>query len=194
MTAARQQRKRPFLTHLVLAIALGSGIFAPWTLKAATDIQLAVNPDTGRAISGFDPVAYFTDGKAIRQARYSIEQGRGGLVLQQRGNRGVFALHSRSIRRGSGGYDPVAIGRDRSVPGHPPVLGRRRPALYLFEQTRLALLTEPGGIIAAAERKMARAGPQSGAVSRRQFLTAAAFPGSPQAMNAGTRKFSAARP
>jgi hypothetical protein len=36
-------------------------------------------------------------------------------------------------------------------------------------QTRLALLADPGGIIAAAERKMARAGPQSGAVSRRQF-------------------------
>ena len=56
----------------MLAIALGGGIFAPWTLKAAIDNQLAVNPDTGRAISGFDPVAYFTDGKAIREAKYSI--------------------------------------------------------------------------------------------------------------------------
>jgi hypothetical protein len=36
---------------------MGGGIFAPWTLKAATDNQLAVNPDTGLAISGFDPVA-----------------------------------------------------------------------------------------------------------------------------------------
>lgn len=65
MTAARQQRKRPFLMGLALFIALGAGIFAPQTINAATDGQLTVNPDTGLAISGFDPVSYFTDGKAL---------------------------------------------------------------------------------------------------------------------------------
>lgn len=63
MTAARQQRKRPFLMGLALFIALGAGIFAPRAINAATDNQLTVNPDNGLAISGFDPVSYFTDGK-----------------------------------------------------------------------------------------------------------------------------------
>jgi len=156
MTAARQQRKRPFLTRLVLAIALGGGIFAPWALRAATDNQLAVNPDTGLAISGFDPVAYFTDGKAMF-GRPDIELNKDGAVwrFSNEGNRGAFALHPEVYTPRFGGYDPVAIGRERSVPGHPlfwVVVGQR---LYLFysEQTRLAFLADPGRIIAAAERK-----------------------------------------
>jgi hypothetical protein len=50
---------------LALFIALEAGIFAPQAINAATDSQLTVNPDTGLAISGFDPVSYFTDGKAM---------------------------------------------------------------------------------------------------------------------------------
>jgi hypothetical protein len=49
----------------------------------------------------------------------------------------------------------VAIGRDRSVPGHPlfwSVIGQR---LYLFysEKSRAAFLADPGRIIDTAERK-----------------------------------------
>jgi hypothetical protein len=56
-----------------------------------------------------------------------------------------------------GGYDPVAIGRGRSVPGHPliwVVVGQRL-YLYLFysEQTRASFLADPGRIIDTAERK-----------------------------------------
>jgi len=42
---------------LALFISLGAGIFAPQAINAATDGQLTVNPDTGLAISGFDPVS-----------------------------------------------------------------------------------------------------------------------------------------
>lgn len=44
---------------LALFIALEVGIFAPRAINAATDSQLTVNPETGLAISGFDPVFYF---------------------------------------------------------------------------------------------------------------------------------------
>ena len=63
MTAARQERKRPLLARLLTAMALAVGIFALLALRAATDNQLAVNG--GLALSGFDPVAYFTEGKAL---------------------------------------------------------------------------------------------------------------------------------
>jgi YHS domain-containing protein len=156
MTAARQQRKHPFFISLAFAVALGCGLFAPWTLKAATDLQLAVNPDTGLAISGFDPVAYFTEGKAMF-GKPDIELNKNGTVwrFSNEGNRGAFELHPEIYSPRFGGYDPVAIGRDRSVPGHPlfwAVVGQR---LYFFysEKTRLAFLAEPGRVIATAERK-----------------------------------------
>lgn len=155
MTAARQQRKPP-IGFRVLLVALSIGIFAPGILRAATDNQLAVNPETGLAISGFDPVAYFTDGKAIF-GRPEIELKLDGVVwrFNNEGNRGAFAGHPEVYAPRFGGYDPVAIGNDRSVPGHPlfwVVVGQR---LYLFysEKTRAAFLADPGRIIDTAERK-----------------------------------------
>jgi hypothetical protein len=137
-------------------VALSIGIFAPGILRAATDNQLAVNPETGLAISGFDPVAYFTDGKAIF-GRPEIELKLDGVVwrFNNEGNRGAFAGHPEVYAPRFGGYDPVAIGNDRSVPGHPlfwVVVGQR---LYLFysEKTRAAFLADPGRIIDTAERK-----------------------------------------
>jgi len=156
MTAARQQRKRPFFIGLALVFALEAGIFAPRALKAATDNQLAVNPETGIAISGFDPVAYFTDGKAVF-GRPDIEINKEGVVwrFSNEGNRGAFELHPEIYAPRFGGYDPVAVGRERSVRGHPlfwAVVGQR---LYFFysEKTRLAFLADAGRIIATAERK-----------------------------------------
>jgi YHS domain-containing protein len=141
---------------MALVIALGTGIFAPRALPAATDNQLAVNPETGLAISGFDPVAYFTDGKAMF-GRPDIELNKEGVVwrFSNEGNRGAFEVHPEVYAPRFGGYDPVAIGRDRSVRGHPlfwTVVGQR---LYFFysEKTRQAFLADPGRIIATAERK-----------------------------------------
>jgi YHS domain-containing protein len=141
---------------VALAIAWGGGIFACWAAGAATDNQLAVNTNTGIAISGFDPVAYFTDGKAMF-GRPDIELNKDGAVwrFSNEGNRDAFNLHPEVYAPRFGGYDPVAIGRDRSVPGHPlfwVVLGQR---LYFFysEKTRLDFLADPGRIVATAERK-----------------------------------------
>lgn len=132
------------------------GIFAPWALRAATDNQLAVNRDTGLAISGFDPVAYFTDSKA-EFGRPEFELNLDGVVWRftNEGNRGAFAAHPEVYAPRFGGYDPVAISSGRSVPGHPliwVVVGQR---LYLFysEKARTAFLADAGRIIDAAERK-----------------------------------------
>ncbi|HZP68311.1 MAG TPA: YHS domain-containing (seleno)protein [Pseudolabrys sp.] len=135
---------------------MAGGISAPRALRAATENQLAVNPATGLAISGFDPVAYFTDGKALF-GRPDIELNKDGVVwrFSNEGNRGAFESHPEVYAPRFGGYDPVAIGRDRSVRGHPlfwAVVGQR---LYFFysEKTRLTFLSDPGRIIATAERK-----------------------------------------
>ena len=119
MTAARQERKPSRLLRLLVTVALGMGIFAPWGSRAATDYQ-AVNVTSGLSISGFDPVAYFTEGNALF-GRPELELNLDGAVwrFSNEGNRGAFAKHPEVYSPRFGGYDPVAIGRGRSVPGHP---------------------------------------------------------------------------
>ena len=156
MTAARQERKPPILFRLLVAMALGVGIFTPLALRAATDNQLAVNAGTDLAISGFDPVAYFTEGKVLF-GRPEFELNVDGAVWRftNEGNRGAFAKHPEVYAPRFAGYDPLAIGRGRSVQGHPLIWAVAGQRLYLFysEQTRASFLADPGRIIDTAERK-----------------------------------------
>jgi YHS domain-containing protein len=121
MTAARQERKPAIFPRLFFGIAVGAGILAPFSPSwAATDNQLAVNATTGLAISGFDPVAYFTEGKALF-GRAEFELNLEGSVwrFNNEGNRGAFEKNPEVYAPQFGGYDPVAIGRGRSVQGIP---------------------------------------------------------------------------
>jgi hypothetical protein len=165
MTAARQERKPAIFPRLLLGIALGAGIFSPFLAPfsppfsiswAATDNQLAVNATTGLAISGFDPVAYFTEGKALF-GRAEFELNLEGSVwrFNNEGNRGAFEKNPEVYAPQFGGYDPVAIGRGRGVQGHPLIWAVAGQRLYLFysEQTRASFLADPGRIIDTAERK-----------------------------------------
>ncbi len=165
MTAARQERKPAIFPRLFLgltiAMVLGAGILAPFLApfseaRAATDNQLAVNATTGLAISGFDPVAYFTEGKALF-GRAEFELNLEGSVwrFNNEGNRGAFEKNPEVYAPQFGGYDPVAIGRGRGVQGHPLIWAVAGQRLYLFysEQTRASFLADPGRIIDTAERK-----------------------------------------
>jgi len=165
MTAARQERKPAIFPRLLLGIALGAGIFSPFLAPfspsfsiswAATDNQLAVNATTGLAISGFDPVAYFTEGKALF-GRPEFELNQEGSVwrFNNEGNRGAFEKNPEVYAPQFGGYDPVAIGRGRGVQGHPLIWAVAGQRLYLFysEQTRASFLADTGRIFDTAERK-----------------------------------------
>jgi len=124
--------------------------------SAATGEHIEVNPQTGLAISGFDPVAYFTEHKP-RIGRPELELALGGAIWRfaNPGNRAAFQGHPEVYRPQFGGYDPVAIARDASVPGHPLVWAVVGERLYLFydEQARAAFMADPGRVIAIATRK-----------------------------------------
>ena len=117
-----------------------------------------VNPNTGLAISGFDPVAYFTDGKP-KFGRPELELRVDGVVWRFRneGNRAAFADHPEVYTPRFGGYDPVAIARGKSVPGHPLFWAVTGERLYLFysAEARAAFLADPGRIIDARDAQMA---------------------------------------
>jgi hypothetical protein len=158
MTSARHQRKASWVLLALcglVAFAPGSGIFGPGRLFAATEKTVS-NPVTGLAISGFDPVAYFVDGEA-KTGRAELELTQSGNIWRFRneGNRIAFVAHPEVYTPRFGGYDPVAIARGTSVPGHPQIWTVIAERLYLFysEQARDAFVADPGRIIAAAERK-----------------------------------------
>ena len=103
----------------IFGLTFCSGIFVPAALQAATDERTVVNSRTGLAISGFDPVAFFTDGKT-EFGRPDMELSLGGAVWRFRseGNRAAGTPDVYMPR--FGGYDPVAIAgapRCRATPG-----------------------------------------------------------------------------
>lgn len=141
---------------IAFALAVWGGIFAPDAIRAATVDRIVVNPESGLAISGFDPVAYFTDGKP-QFGRPELELTLGGTVwrFHNEGNRAAFAEHPEVYMPRFGGYDPVAIARGNSVPGHPLFWAVTGERLYLFYSAtaRDDFLTSPGRVIDAATRK-----------------------------------------
>lgn len=156
MTAARHQRKPPSAFWLALGIAVCGGILASPGVSAAPNDRIVVNALTGLAISGFDPVAYFVDAKP-KMGRPDMELRFDGAVwrFQNEGNRAAFADHPEVYTPRFGGYDPVAIARGVSVPGHPLFWAVTGERLYLFfsEEARTAFLADPGRIIDSARRK-----------------------------------------
>ncbi len=117
---------------------------------------LVINADSGLVISGFDPVAYFTDGKPV-PGKPAYEATLAGTIwrFSNEGNRAAFLQDPDIYAPRFGGYDPVAIGRNRSVAGHPQVWAVVGERLYLFYSAaeRDAFQADPGRAIEAAERK-----------------------------------------
>lgn len=120
------------------------------------ETPIVVNSDSGLALSGADPVAYFSEGKPVF-GRPDVELSRFGTVWRFRnaGNRAAFTKNPEIYMPQFGGYDPVAVERGRAVAGHPLIWTITGDRLYLFysEADRAAFLADPARIIAAAQRK-----------------------------------------
>ena len=122
MTAARRERKsrrlRAILVGIVGLIATLGGLSldsAP--IAAATTELIVTNRYTGLAISGFDPVAYFTD-SVPKVGRAELELGFAGAIWRFRneGNRAAFAANPAVYMPRFGGYDPIAVARGTATP------------------------------------------------------------------------------
>jgi len=156
MTAPRQQRKPLAALGLALALAIFGGVFPGAAPSAGVNDPIVVDAHTGLALGGFDPVAYFTDAMP-RFGRPDLEVRMDGTVwrFQNEGNRAAFADHPEVYTPCFGGYDPVAIARGVSVPGHPLFWSVTGERLYLFysAEARAAFLADPGRIIERATRR-----------------------------------------
>jgi hypothetical protein len=160
MTAARRQRKLWFFSAAVgvtvLAAALSAGFALSEPIRAVTGERIVVDPISGLAISGFDPVAYFTDGAAL-SGKGAFEQVVAGAPWRFRnaGNQAAFAADPEVYMPRFGGYDPVGVARGVAVAGNPQLWLISGERLYLFytPEARDQFAGEPERTIVAAEQR-----------------------------------------
>jgi hypothetical protein len=135
-----------------VALMSGAGMSAP--LLAAVLERVAVDPHTGLAIAGFDPVAYFTEGQAL-QGDGDFEQAFAGAVWRFRneGNQAAFAADPAVYAPRFGGFDPAGVARGVPVPGNPQYWLIRDQSLYLFysDDSKSEFLRDPDRLIATAD-------------------------------------------
>jgi hypothetical protein len=124
--------------------------------RATTTEQIVTDRNTGLAISGFDPLAYFIDGAAL-QGSDDFEHAYAGAVWRFRneGNRGAFIADPEVYMPRYGGYDPVGVARGIAVPGDPRLWLLAGERLYLFytPENRTIFNADLDAAVALAESK-----------------------------------------
>ena len=142
-----EQMIRALLAAIAAAILAGCG---------TTHATIGTSRGEELMLLGFDPVAYFTDA-APQPGSPEMEYGAAGAIWRFRnaGNRAAFADNPNVYAPQFGGYDPVAVARGASVPGHPLfwlVTGQR---LYLFYsgEARAEFAAQSQSILSLAERR-----------------------------------------
>ncbi|HWM81534.1 MAG TPA: YHS domain-containing (seleno)protein [Pseudolabrys sp.] len=138
---------------LLVVLAAGG---PPNPAAGATNDRIVTEPLSGLAISGYDPVAYFTEARAVAGLP-SLECGYAGTVwrFHNAGNRAAFVRDPDVYMPHYGGYDPVAVARGASVPGHPQVWLVVDQRLYFFYDTkaRADFAADPARYVRVAEER-----------------------------------------
>lgn len=158
MTARRQERYgwRPAIAFF----ALLAGFLAPdcpdFAARASTTERVVVNRFSGIAIEGFDPVAYFVQGRAVRGVE-DFEAAEEGAVwrFHNEGNRASFVAHPQIYRPQFGGYDPIDVARGVTFAGNPRFWVISGDRLYLFglEANRDAFAANPAHFLEQANAR-----------------------------------------
>jgi hypothetical protein len=154
MTAQRRELKG-WRRGLALIVLLG-GVAAPVVALATTTERVVVNRFSGLAISGYDPVAYFTDARPLL-GQPNLELMQAGAVwrFNNEGNRAFFYAHPEIYGPQFGGYDPVDVARGVAYAGNPQFWLIRDNRLYLFgrAESRDAFAAAPGTFLQDARKR-----------------------------------------
>lgn len=134
MTGPRQERKSRGVSLAAAAMVLiGLALLAPLPIGAATTEWVVIDRNTGLAIGGVDPVAYFTgNGPKAGRADLEFNYARAVWRFANEGNRSAFMANPEIYMPRFGGYDPVAIGRGVGAAGNPAMWQIEHQRLYLF--------------------------------------------------------------
>lgn len=140
--------------------ALLAAVFVPIgpdrSAQGATTERVVVNRYSGLAIEGFDPVAYFTDARAVRGLP-DFEAAEAGTVwrFHNASNRDAFAAHPEVYGPQFGGYDPTDVARGIAYAGNPRFFVVTGQRLYLFgrEESLNAFAADPARFLKDAKAR-----------------------------------------
>jgi hypothetical protein len=111
------------------------GILAALALvsQAAATERIVVDRHTGLAIGGYDPVAFYTDGRPVPGSP-DLEFQYGGTIWRfcNIGNQEAFAARPDVYMPKFGGYDPLGVAHGVAVAGNPDVWLINGGWLFLF--------------------------------------------------------------
>ena len=124
------QRSGRLLALSIAAATLASAVPGP---GASANERIVTDWQTGIAISGYDPVAYFVEGQAVA-GRAEYEAQWNGVVWRFRnlGNRDAFVNGPTVYAPEFGGHDPVAIADGYVARGNPLIWAVQGGELHLF--------------------------------------------------------------
>jgi YHS domain-containing protein len=154
MTAARQKRKR-YCAWVLVAAGLAFAVASQVSVAATTEM-IVVDRYTGLAVGGYDPVAFFTEGKPLEgSAEFEFRYGGAVWRFCNIGNRDAFAARPDVYMPRFGGYDPTSVAGGVATAGNPNVWLIAGQRLFLFyNRDRLEqFVADPDGVLAEAERK-----------------------------------------
>ena len=151
---AVQQKRKPCVRRAVLisifAVVLAYCRSTVPPVNASTTERIVTDYHTGLAISGFDPVAYFTNSRAaIGRDSFEVRYAGATWRFINAGNREAFLENPEVYMPMFGGHDPTGVARGVAVAGHPEVWLIAGERLYLFRsrQTRDSFIAAPGQVI-----------------------------------------------
>ena len=139
---------------MLAAAALALAGVVPVAIAATTEM-VVMDWHSGLAIDGYDPVAFFTDGKPlVGNADFELHYSGAVWRFRNVGNREAFAARPDIYMPQFGGYDPIGVAHGVAVPGNPNLWQISGERLFLFyDQTRLKKFTaDPNQALAEAER------------------------------------------
>ncbi|MEI8146546.1 MAG: YHS domain-containing (seleno)protein [Alphaproteobacteria bacterium] len=135
---------------IALAIAMSGG-----SSQAATTERIVTDRNTGLALFGFDPVAYFTE-NAPRPGAREHELSWGGVTWRfaNEGNLQAFRADPGVYGPRFGGYDPVAVAQGLPTGGHPSIWAVHEDRLYVFhsEANRMTFAGNARAILTHADQ------------------------------------------
>ena len=148
---------KPILAlSLSTTFALCVYLFAQSQVLGSTNREIVVDPATGVALYGFDPVAYFVDGKAL-QGDDAFERRWSGASWRflNRGNMQAFFDAPAIYCPRYGGDGALSVSRGLTTAGKPVFFEIYDGKLYFFysHANRLIWLNNPKIYIAEANKK-----------------------------------------
>lgn len=141
---------------MLVVAALGWGAAVSLAAAQSTTEQVVVNRASGLAIDGYDPVAYFTDGKPLI-GREEFEASHDSAIWRfgSAGNRAAFVANPEVYVPQFGGHDPADVGRGVPVRGRPALWAISGQRLFLFsnEAQRADFIASPQRLLDQARSR-----------------------------------------